>query len=65
MSYWTVDCFCGTVYLTPPDRCPTCDTPLPDVGGNDPIEQATPHVVAGIPAATVRSRGDNPRQGSE
>jgi hypothetical protein len=28
---WTVACFCGTVFVTPPDRCPTCDAHLPDV----------------------------------
>lgn len=21
---WTVACFCGTLYETPPDRCPRC-----------------------------------------
>jgi hypothetical protein len=27
---WTVACFCGTVFETPPDRCPTCDSHVPD-----------------------------------
>ena len=35
---WTVACFCGTVFHPPPDRCPTCDTPLPDVSRNHPID---------------------------
>jgi hypothetical protein len=26
---WTVACFCGTVFTTPPDHCPTCDAQLP------------------------------------
>jgi hypothetical protein len=28
---WTVACFCGTVFETPPDRCPSCDSHVPDV----------------------------------
>jgi hypothetical protein len=28
---WTVACFCGTVFEAPPDRCPTCDSHVPDV----------------------------------
>ena len=28
---WTVACFCGTVFETPPARCPTCGSHLPDV----------------------------------
>ena len=28
---WTVACFCGTVFESPTDRCPTCHTPLPEV----------------------------------
>lgn len=39
---WTVACFCGTVFQTPPDRCPTCDTPLPDVSRNHPLDAAAP-----------------------
>lgn len=35
---WTVACYCGTVYQAPPDRCPSCHTPLPDVSGSHPIE---------------------------
>ena len=26
---WTVACFCGTVFESPTDRCPTCHTPVP------------------------------------
>ena len=28
---WTVACFCGTVFESPTDRCPTCNTPVPEV----------------------------------
>jgi uncharacterized protein with PIN domain len=28
----------------PPDRCPTCDTPLPDFSRNHPIEAVEPSV---------------------
>jgi hypothetical protein len=28
---WTVACFCGTVFESPADRCPTCHTPVPEV----------------------------------
>ena len=28
---WTVACFCGTVFESPADRCPTCGTPVPEV----------------------------------
>ncbi len=38
---WTIACFCGTLYQTPLERCPTCDRPLPDVRSNDPIDTAT------------------------
>jgi hypothetical protein len=30
---WTVACFCGTVFETPPARCPTCDSHVPEVHG--------------------------------
>ena len=38
----TVACFCGTVFHSPPDRCPTCDTPLPDVSRKHPIDAGAP-----------------------
>jgi hypothetical protein len=25
---WTVACFCGTVFEAPPDRCPSCASPV-------------------------------------
>ena len=28
---WTVACFCGTVFESPADRCPTCHTRVPEV----------------------------------
>jgi hypothetical protein len=28
---WTVACFCGTVFESPTDRCPTCHAPVPEV----------------------------------
>jgi hypothetical protein len=31
---WTVACFCGTVFEAPLDRCPTCNSPVPDVQVN-------------------------------
>jgi hypothetical protein len=37
---WTVACFCGTVYEAPPDRCPTCDSHLPDVHSPGRIDNA-------------------------
>jgi hypothetical protein len=45
---WTVACFCGTVFQTPPELCPTCDSPVPDTqsagrAGNAPQRpSATP-----------------------
>lgn len=39
---WTVACFCGTVFQAPPDRCPTCDIPLPDVMPNRALDAAAP-----------------------
>jgi hypothetical protein len=37
---WTVACFCGTVFETPPDRCPTCDSHVPDVHGAGRVDNA-------------------------
>lgn len=43
---WTVACFCGTVFTTPPYRCPNCGVPLPDVEDYRPAHVfALPHVV--------------------
>jgi hypothetical protein len=37
---WTVACFCGTVFDTPPERCPTCDSHVPDVHGTGRVDRA-------------------------
>jgi hypothetical protein len=37
---WTVACFCGTVFQTPPDRCPTCDAHVPDVHSTGRVDSA-------------------------
>ena len=62
----TVACFCGAVFHSPPDRCPTCDTPLPDVSRKDPIdagalsaEWAAPEHVGRV--ASIRLGGQGPR----
>jgi hypothetical protein len=54
---WTVACFCGTVFHPPPDRCPTCDTPFPDVSRNPPIDGGAPsaEVALGCGARSRRS----------
>ena len=31
---WTVACFCGHLFSTPPHRCPTCGETLPEVNGH-------------------------------
>jgi hypothetical protein len=62
---WTVACFCGTVFQTPPDRCPACSTPLPDVSGNPAIDSASQPLAATIDTAQVLellgSLGKRPR----
>jgi hypothetical protein len=40
---WTVACFCGTVYEAPPDRCPACDSHVPDARGGGPLESRPQH----------------------
>jgi hypothetical protein len=36
---WTVACFCGTVFESPANSCPTCHTPVPAVmSGTDAPE---------------------------
>ena len=63
---WTVACFCGTVFHAPPDRCPTCGTPLPDVSRSHPIEAGAPSVevalehVARVASARVGGQGPRP-----
>jgi hypothetical protein len=37
---WTVACFCGTVFEAPPDRCPTCESQLPDAHSPGRIDNA-------------------------
>ena len=37
---WTVACFCGTVFETPPDRCPTCDSHVPGTNGTGRTDSA-------------------------
>jgi hypothetical protein len=36
----TVACFCGTVFETPPDRCPTCDAHVPHVHSTARVDNA-------------------------
>jgi hypothetical protein len=45
---WTVACFCGTVFTTPPDHCPTCDSQLPADHGSGRVDNAPqpPTVIA-------------------
>jgi hypothetical protein len=47
---WTVACFCGTVFESPADRCPTCDTPVPEVtrGPDAADSEPPPDFVAGL-----------------
>jgi hypothetical protein len=40
---WTVACFCGTVFEAPPDRCPTCDSHVPDVDRTGRVDNAPKH----------------------
>jgi hypothetical protein len=62
---WTVACFCGTVFHPPPDRCPTCDTPLPDVSCNRPIDAGAPSAEVALErvarVASIRLHGQDPR----
>lgn len=62
---WTVACFCGTVFHTPPDRCPTCDTPLPDVSRNHPLDAGAPSAEVALEhvarVASIRLGGQGPR----
>ncbi len=39
---WTVACFCGTVFESPIDRCPTCHTPVPEVTRGADVPQSAP-----------------------
>lgn len=49
---WTVACFCGTVFESPMDRCPTCHTPVPKVvSAADGAESVRP------PETRVRTNG--------
>ena len=33
---WTVACFCGATYTTPPLECPRCAAALPETPGPSP-----------------------------
>jgi hypothetical protein len=63
---WTVACFCGTVFHPPPDRCPTCDTPLPDVSHNHPMDAWAPSAevalehVARVTSICLSGQGPRP-----
>jgi uncharacterized protein with PIN domain len=62
---WTVACFCGTVFHPPPDRCPTCHTPLPDVSRIHPIDAVEPSAEVALEhvarTASIRLGGQRPR----
>jgi hypothetical protein len=65
---WTVACFCGTVFEAPPDRCPTCDSDVPDVRGTGRIDNTPqrPHVrVPNDVSANSMSFGSLERELSE
>jgi hypothetical protein len=54
---WTVACFCGTLYETPPDRCPTCAKSIGPSGSETHDEWVKLGDVASAASSRLGSRG--------
>jgi hypothetical protein len=59
---WTVACFCGNVYTTPPDQCNVCHISLDHAATQATPSAADTHSLAAtlVTDATLR-----PREGSQ
>ena len=53
---WTVACFCGATYTTPPLEFPRCAAALPEIAGPSPSRPASAHGLPSIAEARLGMR---------